>query len=150
MRRLGKRKLSTNQQYSAEKLILSYSTGGLLEGLFHKYLLLPTDKDEVVRIAVTLILVNSIFIVYSILSALYQISFGLKNEIINTVVRITNMYWKKYVLEKYCLLLGILFEMRLLNLSINFIADFCPHLGSFYCFSHYVSAKFHLWPSSSD
>ena len=30
------------------------------------------------------------------------------------------------------LLLEILFEMRLLNLSINFIADFCPHLGSFY------------------
>ena len=23
------------------------------------------------------------------------------------------------------------FEMRLLNLSINFIVDFCPHLGSF-------------------
>ena len=38
--------------------------------------------------------------------------------------------------------------MRLLNLSINFIVDFCPHLGSFSCFSHYVSAKFHLWPSS--
>ena len=42
-------------------------------------------------------------------------------------------------------LLGILFEMKLLNLSITFIADFCPHLGSFCCFSHYVSAEFHLW-----
>ena len=37
-----------------------------------------------------------------------------------------------------------------MNLSINFIADFCPHLGSSCCFSHYVSAKFHLWPSSGD
>ena len=28
----------------------------------------------------------------------------------------------------------------------------CPHLGSFWCyfFFHYVSAKFHLWPSSGD
>ena len=46
-------------------------------------------------------------------------------------------------------LFEILFEMRLFNQSINFIADFCPHLGSFCYFSHYVSAKFHLWPSSS-
>ena len=31
-----------------------------------------------------------------------------------------------------------------------FIADFfCPHLGSCFFF-HYVSAKFHLWPSSGD
>ena len=29
-------------------------------------------------------------------------------------------------------LLGILFEMRLLNLRINFIVDFCPHLRSFF------------------
>ena len=35
-------------------------------------------------------------------------------------------------------LLGILFEMRLLNLSINFIADFCPHLGSFFLNTHVV------------
>ena len=45
------------------------------------------------------------------------------------------------------------FEMRLLNLRINFylLRIFCPHLGSF-CVSsfHYVSAKFHLWPSSGD
>ena len=34
------------------------------------------------------------------------------------------------------------------NLSINFMADFCPHLGTFCCFYHYVSATFHLWPSS--
>ena len=33
-------------------------------------------------------------------------------------------------------------------MSINFIVDFCPHLGSFCCFSLYVSAKFNLWPSS--
>ena len=53
------------------------------------------------------------------------------------------------------------FEMRLLNLRINFylLRTFCPHLGSlffwgffFLCcfFFHYVSAKFHLWPSSGD
>ena len=52
--------------------------------------------------------------------------------------------------NKQLSLLGILFEMRFLNLSINSIVDFCPHLGSFCCFSHYVSAKFHLWPSSGD
>ena len=45
--------------------------------------------------------------------------------------------------------------MRLLNLRINFdlLRTFCPHLGSFFflCFFfHYVSAKFHLWPSSGD
>ena len=37
---------------------------------------------------------------------------------------------------------------------INFysLLTFCPHLGSFLCcfFFHYVSAKFHLWPSSGD
>ena len=30
---------------------------------------------------------------------------------------------------------------------------FCPHLGSFFAgcfFFYYVSAKFHLWPSSAD
>ena len=46
------------------------------------------------------------------------------------------------------------FEMRLLNLRINFylLRTFCPHLGSFlYCFFfHYVSAKFHLWLPSGD
>ena len=46
------------------------------------------------------------------------------------------------------------FEMRLLNLRINFylLRTFCPHLGSFLCcfFFHFVSAKFHLWPSSGD
>ena len=46
------------------------------------------------------------------------------------------------------------FEMRLLNLRINFylLWTFCPHLGSFCVvfFFHYVSAKFHLWPSSGD
>ena len=36
------------------------------------------------------------------------------------------------------------------NINIKFIADFCPHLGSFCCFSHYVSAKFHIWTSSGD
>ena len=51
------------------------------------------------------------------------------------------------------------FEMRLLNLRINFylLRTFCPHLGSFFLvyfvccfFFHYVSAKFHLWLSSGD
>ena len=44
--------------------------------------------------------------------------------------------------------------MRLLNLRINFylLRTFCPHLGNFLCcfFFNYVSAKFHLWPSSGD
>ena len=39
--------------------------------------------------------------------------------------------------------------------GINFylLRTFCPHLGSFFVccfFFHYVSAKFHLWPSSGD
>ena len=38
--------------------------------------------------------------------------------------------------------------------SINFhlLQTFCPHLDRFLCcfFFHYVSAKFHLWPSSGD
>ena len=46
------------------------------------------------------------------------------------------------------------FEMKLLNLRINFylLRTFPPHLGSFMCcfFFYYVSAKFHLWPSSGD
>ena len=46
------------------------------------------------------------------------------------------------------------FEMRLLNLRINFylLLTFCPHFVSFFgCFFfHYVSAKFHHWPSSGD
>ena len=41
------------------------------------------------------------------------------------------------------------------NFRINFhlLRTFCPHLGSFFLwcfFFHYVSAKFHLWPSSGD
>ena len=45
--------------------------------------------------------------------------------------------------------------MRLLNLRINFylLRTFCPHLGRFFLccfFFHYVSAKFHLRPSSGD
>ena len=35
----------------------------------------------------------------------------------------------------------------------NFLRTFCPHLVSFFLclfFFHYVSAKFHLWPSSGD
>ena len=41
-------------------------------------------------------------------------------------------------------------------MRINFylLRTFCPHLGGFLfvcCFFfHYVSAKFHLWPSSGD
>ena len=41
-------------------------------------------------------------------------------------------------------------------MRINFylLQTFCPHLGSFFLFFffffHYVSAKFHLWPSSGD
>ena len=45
------------------------------------------------------------------------------------------------------------FEMRLLNLRINFylLWTFCPHLGSFFVVSsHYVLAKFHLWLFSGD
>ena len=33
----------------------------------------------------------------------------------------------------------------------NLLRTFCPHLGSFFFFFfHYVSVKFHLWPSSGD
>ena len=48
------------------------------------------------------------------------------------------------------------FEMRLLNLRINFylLRTLRPHLDSlfFLCcfFFHYISAEFHFWPSSSD
>ena len=47
------------------------------------------------------------------------------------------------------------FQMRLLNLRINvyLLRTFCPHLGRFFVccfFFRYVSAKFHLWPSSCD
>ena len=46
-------------------------------------------------------------------------------------------------------------ETKLFISEINFylLRTFCPHLGRFfYCcfFSHKVSAKFHLWPSSGD
>ena len=45
-------------------------------------------------------------------------------------------------------------KYQILNLRINFylLRTFPPHLGSFLCcfFFHYVSAKFHLWPSSDD
>ena len=55
-------------------------------------------------------------------------------------------------------LFTVLFQTVQFSLSrrINFylLRTFCPHLGSFFflcCFfSHYVSAKFHLWPSSGD
>ena len=48
---------------------------------------------------------------------------------------------RKYVLKEkhklsYLSLIGIIFEMRLLNLRINFylLRTFCPHLGSFFSF----------------
>ena len=36
------------------------------------------------------------------------------------------------------------------NLFFYLLRTFCPHRGSFFFFFHYVSAKFHLWPSSGD
>ena len=45
------------------------------------------------------------------------------------------------------------FEMRLLNLRINFylLRTFCPHLGIFFCVCVVSSfTTFHLWPSSGD
>ena len=48
------------------------------------------------------------------------------------------------------------FEMRRLDLRIDFfylLRTFYPHLGRFFLccfFFHYVSAKFHIWPSSGD
>ena len=48
----------------------------------------------------------------------------------------------------------LIFLTVFIILRINFylLWTFCPHLGSFLCcfFFHYVSAKFHLWPSSGD
>ena len=42
-----------------------------------------------------------------------------------------------------------------IKINSYLLRTFCPHLGSFFfflcCFFfHYVSAKFHLWPSSGD
>ena len=34
-------------------------------------------------------------------------------------------------------------------LSINLIADFCPHLGIF-GYSHYISARGEIWPKRSE
>ena len=41
---------------------------------------------------------------------------------------------------------------KILRINCYLLRTFCPHLGSFLCcfFFHYVSAKFHLWPSSGD
>ena len=40
----------------------------------------------------------------------------------------------------------------LLRINFYLLQTFPPHLGSFCVvfFFHYVSAKFHLWPSSGD
>ena len=66
-------------------------------------------------------------------------------------VKVTRKGFSQVRTEFVIVLIGNpFFEMRLLNLSINFIADFCPRLGRFCCFPHYVSAKFHLWPSSNN
>ena len=59
-----------------------------------------------------------------------------KNECINRRIEIWPTKWE----------FGIIFEMRLLNLRINFylLRTFCPHLGRvFLCcfFFHYVSAN---------
>ena len=63
-------------------------------------------------------------------------------------------YFSLHRTKIYLSLIGIIFEMRLLNLRINsyLLRTFFPHLGSFLCclFFHYVLAKFHLWPSSGD
>ena len=49
-------------------------------------------------------------------------------------------------------LLGMLFlRWGLLIWVLILLRNFCPHLGGFlFFFSHYVSAKFHLLPSSGD
>ena len=73
------------------------------------------------------------------------------------------MYTENLVINKQQWLIFVFnwnhFEMRLLNLRINFfylLRTFCPHRGSFfffflYCFFFlYVSVKIHLWPSSGD
>ena len=42
--------------------------------------------------------------------------------------------------------------IRFRELIFYLLRTFCPHLGSVLCcfFFHYVSAKFHIWPSSGD
>ena len=57
-------------------------------------------------------------------------------------------------LSEYLSLIGIILRWVFLIWELIFIylwQTFCPHLGSFLCFFfHYVSARFHLWPSSGD
>ena len=75
-----------------------------------------------------------------------------------------------FIISQYCsfwTLINLIFnwnhfEMRLLNVRINFylLRTFCPHLGSFFLFFfcfflccfffHYVLTKFNFWPSSGD
>ena len=46
----------------------------------------------------------------------------------------------------------LIWELIFFFFFLSFFRTFCPHLGSFFwCFLfHYISAKFHLWPSSGD
>ena len=41
---------------------------------------------------------------------------------------------------------------RVWGINFYLLRTFCPQLGSFLCcfFFHYISAKFHHWPSSGD
>ena len=52
----------------------------------------------------------------------------------------------------YFYLIMITFVHSYKGMNFYLLRTFCPHLGSFLCcfFFHYVSAKFHLWPSSGD
>ena len=52
-------------------------------------------------------------------------------------------------MDTFVQIICILSDVRI---NFYFLRTFCPHLGSFLCcfFFHYVSAKFHLWPSSGD
>ena len=73
--------------------------------------------------------------------------------------------WKHYIRPfQLSSVMGIIIEKGIYDQSsspgqsclwINFylLQTFCPHLGRFFLccfFFHYVSAKFHLWPSSGD
>ena len=59
-----------------------------------------------------------------------------------------------YMSKNKLSLIGIILRWGFLIWELIFIhcGLFCPHLGSFLCcfFFYYVSAKFHLWPSSCD
>ena len=77
-----------------------------------------------------------------------QQQFEERQEILVIALHKQHLEFQQFTLQK-----TELQQKQLEKLRINFylLQTFCLHLGSFLCcFFHYVSAKFHLWPSSGD